>query len=164
MTASVSTEEPRIRSLHVWLVLAAVLAVMIGLAVWYGPKLTPQAEVRAPLSPCDPSASPCSAEIPGGGRIDLEILPRPIPVMEKIDISVRVDGIEAERVEVDFAGTDMNMGFNRFVLIGGEEGSYKGNGVLPVCIRDSMTWEATVYAETERGLVAAPFRFQTFNR
>jgi hypothetical protein len=33
--------------------------------------------------------------------------------------------------------------------------------MLPVCVRDRMTWEARVLLTTPRGLIDAPFRFTT---
>lgn len=38
---------------------------------------------------------------------------------------------------------------------------YVGEAMLPVCVRDQMTWEALVLVETAEGLLGAPFRFET---
>lgn len=38
---------------------------------------------------------------------------------------------------------------------------YFGEAMLPVCVRDRMTWEALVLVETAEGLLGAPFRFET---
>ena len=42
-----------------------------------------------------------------------------------------------------------------------DEGRYSADGILPVCVRNAMEWEAKVLVRTDEGLVAAPFRFIT---
>lgn len=143
---------------------ALTLMALIATALWFAPALRPDVSIRAPLTACDLAANPCEAELPGGARIRLAVTPRPIPVMERIRLAVDLQGVAAERVEVDFSGVDMNMGFNRFVLLGQGDGPYVGEGVLPVCTRNRMEWEATVLVETDGKLIAAPFRFETVRR
>jgi len=80
-------------------------------------------------------------------------------VMQPLTLDVWLEGIAASRVDVDFAGVDMNMGFNRPQRTLTEGTHYRGEGMLPVCVRESMEWEAKVLALTDKGLVMAPFRF-----
>ena len=68
---------------------------------------------------------------------------------------------DAETVEVDLQGLDMNMGFNRPKLASLGDGHFRGEGMLPVCVRDAMEWEAKVLVHSDDGLRAAPFRFIT---
>jgi hypothetical protein len=75
---------------------------------------------------------------------------------------VRTEGVDPDRVEVDFAGVDMNMGFNRVALKPVGQGTFAGTGMLPVCVRARMTWEARVLLHTDAGLLAASFRFDTY--
>jgi hypothetical protein len=89
------------------------------------------------------------------------IEPRSIPVVKPLTLSVEMEGLEGERVEVDFAGVDMEMGFNRPQLSASGEGRYSGPGMLPVCVREVMEWEARVLIHTQSGILAAPFRFTT---
>ena len=65
------------------------------------------------------------------------------------------------RVLVDFTGVDMNMGFNRVELQPQGDSGFAGEGMLPVCVRMRMQWQARVLMETERGLVSADYRFWT---
>ncbi len=145
----------------VWGALVVLLFGAVGLAVRYAPPLHPEPAVAVAVADCDLAVKACRSTLPGGGTVGLAITPLPIPVMERLALEVDVQGLEATRVEVDFAGIDMNMGFNRFVLKHRGEGRFSGPGVLPVCTRDRMSWQATVYATTERGMVAVPFRFET---
>jgi hypothetical protein len=128
--------------------------------VW--PLLFPQPARLAPLDPaCDLRAGPCVGRLPGGGTITFGVQPTAIPMMEPLTLDVSLEGILAQRVEVDFVGVEMNMGFNRPALEAAGGGRYQGQGMLPVCVRDAMEWEARVLAHTDQGLVMAPFRFIT---
>jgi hypothetical protein len=64
-------------------------------------------------------------------------------------------------VQVDFVGVDMDMGYNRPSLTEAGPGIYRGEGMLPICVRDRMAWEARLLIGTPAGLLAAPFRFET---
>lgn len=156
----------RLSSPVLWVValvlLAAVLAV-VGIKV--RPILHPQPLVVAPLDrACDLTSGPCTARFPGGGAATLSVEPRGIPPVAPLRLSVELTGIEAGSVQVDFAGVDMDMGFNRPALTEVEPGSYRGQGMLPICVRDRMAWEARVLIQTPKGLLAAPFRFETERR
>ncbi len=161
-------DHQRFRGVGRWLVTGLLVAAGLGVAALvyhYAPLLSPAAQVRVPLDPaCDLKKAACTSQIPGGGKVTLSITPRPIPVMEKIQIAVQTEDLKARAVEVDFAGVDMNMGFNRYKLTAAGGGRFGGIGVLPVCIRDRMAWEATVMIHTLDGLIAAPFRFDTLRR
>lgn len=149
-----------------WLVLGGLLAAIAGVAIYQvQPLLNPQPVLSAPLDPaCDLRGGPCIARFPGGGELTFAILPSTIPVLTPLALRVAVQGLEARGVEVDFAGVDMNMGFNRVRLAAVGDGRYAGEGMLPTCVRDRMAWEAKVLVEGPRGLVAAPFRFETSRR
>jgi hypothetical protein len=64
-------------------------------------------------------------------------------------------------VEIDFAGVDMDMGYNRPLLQEATDGVFKGEATLPVCVTGRMTWQATVLVEIGRTRIAVPFRFVT---
>ena len=85
-------------------------------------------------------------------------------MIEQLAIDVSTHAIDAEAITVDFSGVDMNMGINRFALKGKGESGFKGAGVLPVCVRSRMDWEAQVWIQTKAGIMVAPFRFETVNR
>ena len=146
-----------------WGIAIFLFAALSGVAmyrVW--PLLNPDVTESATLDPaCDLRAGPCMSSLPGGGRISFSIKPESIPVLKPLTLEVKLDGLEASSVEVDFRGIDMNMGFNRSKLDPLGEGVYTGTGTIPVCIRDAMEWEARVLTRTDAGLVAAPFRFIT---
>lgn len=145
-----------------WLISLALLAIVAGVAIYTArPLLNPEPVLSAPLDPaCDLRLGPCAASFPDGG-LSLEILPRSIPAMAPLTLRVQLMDLEPSSVEVDFAGVDMNMGFNRVHLEAAGEGGFVGQGMLPTCVRERMAWEAKVLVQTPAGLLAAPFRFET---
>ena len=142
------------------LVAAAAAA---GLYIWSQSNTGSEIAEFATLDPsCDIQQGSCQAVFPGGGRVTLSIVPRPIQAMKPLEIEVVTDGLDALAVEVDFRGLGMNMGYNRPRLEKQAEGRYAGTGMLAICVMDRMAWEATVLATTDDGIMAAPFRFDTF--
>ena len=146
-----------------WVVAILLFLAVAGVATYKVlPLLHPEVVRIASLDPeCDLRAGPCSGLLPGGGRITFGIKPESIPVVTPLEFEVKLEGLDASGVEVDFQGIGMNMGFNRPKLAARNGGGYAGNGMLPVCITDAMEWEAKVLVYTDDGIVAAPFRFIT---
>jgi len=148
-----------------WLVLlGVVLVAAIAAAWWLGPILEPEVALLAPVDPtCDLKSGPCVGIFPDGTRVRFAVAPEGIPLVTPLELDVRVQGVQPSAVQVDFAGYDMDMGFNRSDLQATDRpGHFVGSGMLPICIRDHMTWEARVLLETPRGILAAPFRFETY--
>lgn len=159
MTASVPPAKPARSKLAIDLLVLAALA-GLGIAGYrLAPLLTPKSDVTLPLSACDLAKSPCAIALPDGGRIEVAIDPRPIPALKPLKLLAIASGSEVRKVEIDFAGVDMKMGFNRPRLEPMGDGRFVGQANLPVCITGTMLWEATVIVETAGALVAAPFRF-----
>ncbi len=148
----------------VWLSVGAIAIGMIAYSlyrVW--PILFPPVVAIAPLVPsCDLRRGPCTGSLPEGGKVRFGIEPRSLPVLQPLALRVRIEGLGARAVEVDFAGTDMNMGYNRVQLEAGS-GDWQGQVTLPICVRNRMNWEAKVLLTTDLGLMAVPFRFTTFS-
>ena len=151
-----------------WVVATFLAAAVIGVVVYKAwPLLHPVVAERAVLRlDCDLRAMPCTVSFAEGGQVTLDIEPRGIPAVEPLTIDVRLDGLASpERIEVDFSGVDMDMGFNRVALapVVDADGArrYRGKGMLPVCVRERMTWEARVLLYYPEGLWAAPFRFDS---
>lgn len=145
-----------------WLNLA-MIAALIAIAVVgqrFSPLLLPKSDVSGEVEAgCDLQQRPCSATLATGGVVQLSITPRPIPYLQPLRIEVGTRGIEARKVEVDFAGASMNMGLNRIQLGAAGAGRHSGESSLPVCVSGSMTWVATVLIETDRQRIAVPYRF-----
>lgn len=88
------------------------------------------------------------------------LTPRPIPVATPLRIEVRLEGVAADRVKVDFAGVEMSMGYNRPSLEALSPNHHVGEATLPVCVTGRMLWQATVLLEKNGQRLAVPFRFE----
>ncbi|EXJ15076.1 hypothetical protein [Imhoffiella purpurea] len=150
-------------TLGLWIGSGLLAVVLIaGLAQRFWPLLHPDAIALAQPEPgCDLHLGACRASFADGATLTLGIRPRPISVMVPLQLDVGIEGLEPSEVEIDFVGVDMNMGFNRVRLVALGDGRYRGQGMLPVCVRAHMIWEARVLLHTARGIMAAPFRFET---
>jgi len=115
--------------------------------------------IAHPQSGCDLNLAACTALLPMGGEIVFSIQPQPISVASSLAMTLDVDDVAPQRIEVDFSGIDMNMGPNRIALQRRDARRFDGQANLPVCISGAMTWQATVLLETEREHIVVPFRF-----
>jgi hypothetical protein len=159
-----TASRPALRSGQIlWVAVGILAAAVVGLAfykVW--PTMHPEVAARAPLNPsCDLRKGPCSVWFPEGGEVALAISPRGIPVVQPLQVTVDLKRINARKVTVDFAGVDMDMGYNRVALQQVRPGRYTGNAMLPVCVRRRMRWEAKVLVQSPGGYLVGPFRFDT---
>jgi hypothetical protein len=149
------------------------LAILLALAILgvlgykLAPLFNPKTDVALPLSRCNLSQQTCAATLPDGGQLEFSIEPRPIPALKPLKLQVTLHGSEARKVEVDFAGTDMKMGYNRPALVSETpeivqnrlSARFVGQTVLPICISGTMDYDATLLLETGKEWVAVPFRF-----
>ncbi|MFA7241723.1 MAG: hypothetical protein WC091_16550 [Sulfuricellaceae bacterium] len=143
---------------------AILLALLLAGAVVQKLLPAPDQTVAATLpldKSCDLQRAVCSSILPGGGRVSFSIEPRPIPVLRPVKLSVTVQGANVKKVEVDFTGVDMKMGYNHPQLQAMGGGRFDGEATLPICSTGSMAWRATVLVETDGRWVAAPFEFVT---
>lgn len=138
-------------------ILLIALVVVVGYKL--SPILLPKADVTVqPEAGCDLNHQVCPASLPGGGRIELSSSVQPVPLVKPFQILLNISGLEASRVEVDFAGVDMNMGLNRPLLQDQGNGRYVAEVTLPVCITGQMDWQVTVLIESGRQRIAIPYR------
>lgn len=143
--------------------LIAMLTIGLVAVVGYkfSPLISPDAEARvAPDPGCRLHRGSCSVSV-AGGRLELSLSPRPVPLIKPVRIEVRTSGMSLRRIDADLAGIGMNMGFNRPQLLDQGLGVYVGETTLPVCITGTMRWELTLLLETDAGLFLIPFRFDT---
>lgn len=144
------------------LVTAGMLALLLAIAVaahYASPLLLPKADLTVRPDPgCDLQHRACAAALPGGGRVELSIGPRPIPILTPLRVDALVEGVVANRVEVDFAGETMNMGYNRVELARAGAGRHAGEASLPICVSGGMNWIVTLLVETDRQRIAVPYR------
>ncbi len=139
-----------------------LIALVVVVGYKMSPMLLPKADVTIQPDPvCNLQREACSVVLPSGGKIQLAMATRPVPLVKPFEVQVTTSGFSPTRVEVDFAGIDMNMGLNRPQLAARGEGLYAAEVTLPVCITGHMDWQATVLVESGSERIAIPYRFST---
>lgn len=107
--------------------------------------------------PCDLTQGPCEARRGEQGvRFSIE---GPIDSQRPLPLRVEIAGMDADQVAVDFQGVEMFMGHNRFVLQPQTDGSYRGEGRLPVCTTGPMRWRARVLVTRNNTTTGSWFDF-----
>lgn len=160
---SETTSSTTKKSGQLWTIIS-VLVLAILLAVSYKLKdlLEPGVTATAVLDEsCDLRKGVCTSELPGGGKVTFSINPNDIPILRPLTLQVKTEGVDVSNVEVDFIGIGMEMGYNRPKLGVVDKTNFKGEAILPVCVRTKMDWEARVLLKIGDGLIMAPFRFYT---
>lgn len=125
------------------------------------PLLFPVADRQLAAPPCDLQRAACRSELPDGSRIELAFAERPAPLVRPFAVAATVDGPAPAKIEIDFAGLDMDMGLNRKPLQAAGAGRYVAQVVLPVCISGGMRWRATLLIERNGQRLALPYEFTT---
>jgi hypothetical protein len=149
------------RSLVNGLAIVVLLALLVVGGLWQ-PSGPERADITLVLDPeCDLRAGPCVSRVPDGGAIGLGIEPRQIPLLQPLGFRVRLQGLKAQAVTAEITGVNMDMGYNRLELERQDDGSFLGEGVLPVCTQRKMIWQALVVVVGDHGRIAAPFHFNT---
>jgi hypothetical protein len=138
-------------------VLLIALVVVVGYKL--SPMLLPKADVTVQPDPaCDLQQQSCAVNLPSGGKIELSMGTRPVPMVKPFEVQVTSSGFSPARVAVDFAGVDMNMGLNRPEFTPRGDGKFSATVTLPVCITGQMDWLVTVLIETGNERIAIPYR------
>lgn len=139
-----------------------LIALVVIAGYKLSPMLLPKADVTVqPDATCNLQREACSVKLPSGSTVQLAMGTRPVPMVKPFEVQVTTTGFSPARVEVDFAGVDMNMGLNRPQLAARGAGAYAAEVTLPVCITGHMDWQATVLVETGNERIAIPYRFTT---
>ncbi|HEX6734722.1 MAG TPA: hypothetical protein VF096_07900 [Azonexus sp.] len=142
----------------------ALLALVVVVGYKLSPLLLPKSDlVLQPDPACDLQRGPCRVALPDGGSVELAMGTRPIPLVRPFEARVTTQGFTPSRVEVDFTGINMNMGYNRPHFAARGNGLYVAEVTLPVCISGYMEWQATVLVEAGSRRIAIPFRFASGN-
>ena len=140
--------------------LLIALVVVVGYKL--SPLLLPKADVVVQPDPaCNLQRQACVVTLPSGGSVELAMGTRPVPMVRPFEVQVATSGISPGRVEVHFAGIEMNMGLNRPELAARGNGRFAAQVTLPVCITGAMDWQVTVLIENGGERIAIPWRFSS---
>ncbi|MCE8017415.1 hypothetical protein HOP62_15160 [Halomonas sp. MCCC 1A17488] len=163
MTSSSLPDADKSRFPRLRLMMLATL-VTLSVALWYlaAHLLRGESDVdwHYATLPCDLHRAACSAGLGEGRTLTLSIdAPAGIRALERLPLTVRVDGVEVEAASVDFVGRDMDMGLHRFPLSKQDKGRFEGVGQVPICTQSAMPWQAQVVVETPAGRLGSRFDF-----
>lgn len=135
---------------------------LLGLGYWLKQTIQPLATISLAIDPsCELRKAACTATLPNNGKLRFSITPQHIPLLQPLQLQVIMEAIEVSKIEVDIIGLNMDMGYNRTILVEETTHQFKGTTTLPVCIRNKMEWQANVFLHTKQGIINAPFRFHT---
>ena len=138
-------------------ILLIALVVVVGYKL--SPMLLPKVDVTVqPDSSCDLQQQACTVKLPNGGEVTLAMGTRPVPMVKPFEVQVTTSGFTPGRIDIDFAGVDMNMGYNRPELLARGNGRFTTEATLPVCITGMMDWQVTLLIERGSESIAIPFR------
>ncbi len=153
---------PAVPAIWKTIALAAAFALLgVLLARWFQPPGKIEVIHLQPDMDCDLRAGPCTLSMDGGRKIRFGIKPRDIPVGKVLQLSVDLDGLDADTVSVDMNGVDMDMGLSPYPLKKKTARHFEGPGGLNFCSRGIMEWEARVRVSNGNREIIAPFRFIT---
>jgi hypothetical protein len=108
--------------------------------------------------PCSVVGEGCIAER-GAMKLRFRIVSE-IQPMQPFEIELEVPD-EVDAAGVDFTMVDMDMGLNRYRLVRGEDGLWRGNAMLPVCTTGRRDWLATLEIADDGTVYVAEFFFET---
>jgi hypothetical protein len=124
-----------------------------------------QDDIWPMVKDCDLHHQACLSK-QGDAQAILSITPHPIPIAKPLDIEVELQGLEAEKVELDISGLNMYMGYNRVTLESqADSGHYKGRSMLAFCTNEVMLWQVSLLVHRKDGeVLQIPYQLETRNR
>lgn len=114
----------------------------------------------APPAECDLHTQACEGTLGDGTVVTFSMSPRPIPVMEKLQLAIEGKDIPYKTLEVEIYGLNMNMGRYQYTLVPDANGTYRGEGMIPSCV-GLMEWRANIIAEAPTARYGTYFTFET---
>ena len=108
---------------------------------------------------CEPFDGRCHWE-DATRMIQVDLPGAELKSLQTFPVRVRLKGIQARQVTVDFQGVDMYMGYNRITLERQPDGIYTGAAELVACATGRMQWQAEVVIRDHSGRATGlRFRF-----
>lgn len=151
---------PPLRQIIPHLLVVAVLAGIVIEGRRQGDTDAPALRVLS-LPPCRLDLGSCRARVGESEWLDLSISPRPVPAGTPFSASLSTHGVTVRAVEIEFEGTDMNMGLFRQPLSPQADGHFRSSVTLPVCATGTMRWHARLVVRTATETLVAPFELTT---
>lgn len=135
-----------------WLLFFVLLAGLGYLGARY---LTGAGETKGVLigSGCDLGQGPCRHALPDGGVLRISFRPRPVPLMQPVEVLLSIEGSRATPRRLDITGLNMRMAPNRVGFESVGRGAWRGETIFPVCSQRQMHWQAALTLQHEQAEV-----------
>jgi len=147
-----------------WLVFMLPLGAILASALtWWWIQPSPQIKNRILSMPnqCQLHTGDCIIE-QDAIRVRLSISPQPIPIAKGLNITAEIQGVMADKVQLDINGSNMYMGYNRVSLTQVAPNEWQGKSILSFCTIDEMQWQLTLLIDLADGQqIQAPFPLVT---
>ena len=134
--------------------LLVLTLLLLGLGGYFGARHfagSPSVPVLNRDAPCDLGAGPCRHALPGGGHLELALSPRPVPLMQRVRVTVRIEGGDWRPERGLITGLNMRMAPNPVSLAPAGPGRWEGETILPVCSQRRMHWRFALFLEGKGG-------------
>ncbi|MFP4609447.1 MAG: hypothetical protein ACLFQT_00360 [Thiohalophilus sp.] len=106
---------------------------------------------------CRDTRAPCRASHPDLGEIRLRF-PDGAYYMQRFAAELRLaNATEPDQVTLDLEMTGMDMGRNRFSLSPAEDGVWRGELLLPICVTGRVDWQVRVQLDRDERRYEAVF-------
>ena len=111
---------------------------------------------------CKLHTEPCTTSV-NQQQVTISIKPNdPIPIAQMLSFNVETAGIDIQSMQLDIAGVNMYMGFNRVKLSPTSENNFEGNTMFAFCTTSKMEWLITVIIQPVKGeQIHVPFKIVT---
>ena len=119
----------------------------------------PTSSSLPPTTGCDLNRERCTADT-RWGALNLELSPRPLPVLNPIAIEVRFDRAYASEVSAQLDGVEMDMGLNLATLQRVDGQTLRGQLIIPVCLTGTMKWRLRLIIKDGAQEQNADFSFE----
>lgn len=121
-------------------------------------KSAPKSITQWPINEqCDLNKGACTSSV-NGTEITLSVSPHPIPIARPLGIEVNMNGLTAQKIELDISGVNMYMGYNRVALTSTQSGQFVGTSMLAFCTLEKMVWQLTLMIHQPDGSqIQVPF-------
>lgn len=128
--------------------------------VLLGAGCNPTAPTGSPpaSSGCDLNRERCTADT-RWGALQLELSPRPLPVLNPIALEVRFDRANQTRISAQLDGVDMDMGPNLATLQRVDGQTLRGQLIIPICLTGTMKWRLRLVIKDGAQEQTADFSF-----
>ena len=110
---------------------------------------------------CDLHQTSCDITLQDGTILELEITPKTIPLMEKMQFSIKSNNPNLKNLNLNIYATNMFMGDFNLPIKNLGDGNYEAFVTLPTCPVGDMLWNAEIRVEKLNKTIGARFQFKT---